>query len=126
MEDHGNSGSGERETVRLDEVLKQYDVGTGRELSPTKIGYHLALFVLLYIGIVTAVLLAGYFFNSPTLPDPDKCDPGMLENYEKLSSTAIDRTLKLFDQLIHKSILPIFSAILGYIFGIRGMEKDAS
>jgi len=43
-----------------------------------------------------------------------------------MSDVAINRTLKLFDQMVHKSFLPVFTAVLGYIFGVRGTEKGDS
>lgn len=59
----------EVERITLDDVLSQGPVPSVREVPPlTKIGYKLALYFLLYLSVVTAVLLAEYLMNAPTLP----------------------------------------------------------
>ncbi|MDP8240524.1 MAG: hypothetical protein P9X24_15640 [Candidatus Hatepunaea meridiana] len=94
----------------------------------TKIGFYLAIIVFVYITAVTGVLLTDYFNNSPQIPSICASDTtgifiSAIDGYERLSEITTNRSLKLFDQLIHKTILPVLTSILGYIFGIRGFEK---
>ena len=42
-----------------------------------------------------------------------------LDNYKALNAEAISRANSLFDLFATKTLLPIFTAILGYIFGSR-------
>jgi len=95
-------------------------------LTVTKIGYRLAIFLMIYLALVTGILLTDYLVQSPSMPGLADVGSTTLENYQKLSKMATDRTLRLFDQLVYKSFLPVFTAILGYIFGIRGVEKEDS
>ncbi|WP_218079440.1 hypothetical protein [Anthocerotibacter panamensis] len=39
--------------------------------------------------------------------------------YERLNKIAMDRATQLFQTYVSASLLPIFTAILGYIFGAR-------
>lgn len=115
----------EVERITLDEVLSQGPVPQVRELPPlTRIGYKLAVFLLLYLSVVTAVLLAEYFFHAPALPAGVSLDEGQLNQFRELSQIATDRTLKLLDALVLKGFLPVLTAVLGYIFGTRGADKE--
>ena len=41
----------------------------------------------------------------------------LIENYKVLRETAADGATKLFDLIVVKALLPVFTLILGYIFG---------
>lgn len=111
--------------ITLDQVLQETSVPAAKEVGPlTRIGYKLALFLLLYLSIVTAILLAEYFYNAPSLPKNVPLDAAQLGQYQQLSQIATDRTLKLLDALVLKGFLPVFTAILGYIFGTHGADRD--
>ena len=113
------------ERITLDDVLSLGPVPHVREVPPlTRIGYKLALFLLLYLAVVTAVLLAEYLFHAPTLPAGVSFDEGQLNQFQQLSQIATDRTLKLLDALVLKGFLPVLTAVLGYIFGTRGADKE--
>ena len=60
------------------------------------------------------------------MPDVQELKSTTLENYERLSKMASTRTLNLFDHMVVKSFLPVLTAILGYIFGTHGVEKEES
>ncbi len=118
----------EKDQIRIH--LAEKKEGTARQLNPlSKVGFWLAMIVLSYIFVVTFALLYNYFTNIPETPqlvlgDSTSTNSILIDGYERLSDISTDRSLKLFDQLIHKTILPVLTAILGYIFGIRGIEKQ--
>ena len=114
------------ERLNLDEVANLEKIQSGRVLSPTKIGYYLALFLLIYLSLVTGFIIVDYLRHQPSLPTPTNLTPEMIKNYEALSKLALDRALSLFEKFVQTSFLPVLTAILGYIFGIRGMEKQDS
>ena len=70
----------------------------------------------------------GYLnsIRAPSLPAAASLDPTKVADYQQLSQICTERTIKLFDHLVVKSFLPVFTAVLGYIFGTRGVEKDNS
>jgi hypothetical protein len=43
----------------------------------------------------------------------------LLKNYTAVHGLAVDRATKLFDLVVVKALLPVFTTILGYIFGSR-------
>jgi hypothetical protein len=111
--------------ITLAQVLQETSVPAAKEVSPlTRIGYKLALFLLLYLSVVTAILLAEYFLNAPSLPKNASLDAAQLGQYQQLSQIATERTVKLLDALVLKGFLPVFTAILGYIFGSNGADRD--
>lgn len=110
------------EKVSLDEVLRADTslLTGGRELGPlARVGYKLALFILAFLSLVTAVLLYDYLRNSPSLPTGAPLDQAQLTLYQQFSQASLDRTLKLLDAIVLKGFLPVFTAVLGYIFGTR-------
>jgi len=118
----------EKDQIQISHIEKGAD--TLPQLNPlSKIGFWLAVIVFSYIAVVTIALLIDYFFHIPEIPilvsaDSTGFNNSVIEGYKKLSEISTDRSLKLFDQLIHKTILPVLTSILGYIFGIRGVERQ--
>ena len=94
------------------------------KLTTTKVGYHLAIFVLIYIAVVTIAILFNYFRHTPSLPAVSGLDSALLGNYGQLSNAARDQAVELFDTFVHKSMIPVLTAILGYIFGVRGSDGE--
>ncbi len=72
----------------------------------------------------------------PALTDPAKAkeiiantqalNQAALDNYKALNAEAISRVTSLFDLLATKTLLPIFTAVLGYIFGSRAAAAAAN
>lgn len=118
-----NPDEKERETVYLDDILNSANISPGKEMTTHAIGYRLAIFVLIYISVVTAILMVNFLLKNPSLPDLSTCTPDALANYQAIRTLNAEQTYTLFEKLVQNSILPIFSAILGYIFGTRGIEK---
>ena len=94
------------------------------ELPPfARIGYNLAKFLLLYLAVVTAFLLFEYFVHAPSSPSGTSLDETSLALYKQLSQISLDRTVKLF-QIMVVTVLPVLTAVLGYIFGTREVDRS--
>jgi len=116
---------GRIESLTLDDVMREAPVPSAREVGPlTRIGYNLAKWILLYLAIVTGILLLDYLFHAPSMPGGDALSESQLQQYQQLSQIATDRTVQLLDALVLKGFLPVFTAVLGYIFGTRGVDKE--
>lgn len=123
MGNQGTENEPTRERIGLGELVRESHVEGGREISLTRIGFILAVLLFGYMFLVSAVLLADYLWNAPPLPTPGSLDVAKLQEYRQVSEMCLDRTLKLLDSLVLKGFLPVFTAVLGYIFGTRGIER---
>jgi hypothetical protein len=109
--------------------------GSGREVTPLqRVGYQLALFVFFYI-VGASILIFWVSFRCmqiPAFPAP----PANLADaehykqlvdaykvsadvYQALAKEQVERATHLFQLVVASTILPAFTAILGYIFGSR-------
>jgi len=141
-----------RETVPINQVYREAEIGAQgavsdlERLTPTQqAGLWLAAGVgLTIIGVL--VFTAVVWFQTapapptllplPAITDPAKAKEALasyqalnqaaLENYKALNAEAISRVTSLFDLLATKTLLPIFTAILGYIFGSRAAAAAAN
>lgn len=90
-------------------------------------GYRLALMVGSLMAVVTILLIIQWWISAPStrIPsnfsaeDADKAK-ALAENLKMMSETSVDRSIKLFDSIVGKVLLPVFTSLLGYIFGTRG------
>ncbi len=79
-------------------------------------------------AIVILALVAKWICYAPKLPiiqlgaDPASVK-AMLENYRTLQQIALEPFTTLFDSTVVKVLLPVFTSILGYIFGSRADNK---
>ncbi|HWF09119.1 MAG TPA: hypothetical protein VG297_11690 [Bryobacteraceae bacterium] len=116
----------EEQKFSADEVLR--DAGAdgpvrgGTFLQRT--GLTLAAYVGALAGIVVIALVAKWMFYAPALPTiPSDTDPAatkiILENYKTLQQATLEPFTSLFDSIVVKVLLPVFTSILGYIFGTR-------
>ena len=123
---NANSGNEiEIKEMTTDDVAQARAVPKDTELPAlTKVGYKLALFLLIYLSVVSAILLVEYLWNAPSFPDVATLDDTKLKHYEQLSQITTDRTVKLLDTLVLKGFLPVLTAVLGYIFGTHGADKE--
>jgi hypothetical protein len=82
-------------------------------------------------AVVILALVGKWVFYAPRLPvlQPG-ADPAtvkaMLENYKTLQQIALEPFTTLFDSIVVKVLLPVFTSILGYIFGSRSEKKSES
>jgi len=80
-------------------------------------------------AVVILALVGKWVFYAPKLPvlqpgaDPTAVK-AMLENYKTLQQIALEPLTTLFDSIVVKVLLPVFTSILGYIFGSRSDRKS--
>jgi hypothetical protein len=80
-------------------------------------------------AVVTLLLVGRWVFYAPPVPvlQPG-ADPAtvkaMLENYKSLQQIALEPFTTLFDSIVVKVLLPVFTSILGYIFGSRAEKRS--
>jgi len=111
------------------------DEGSGKEVTPLqKVGYKLALFVLGYIFVASiAIFIVSFWLvQLPPVPTPPSIS-GDAEHYkqfvdaykqstdvyQQMAKSQVDRAIQLFQLVVASTILPAFTAILGYIFGSK-------
>jgi hypothetical protein len=120
----------EPDIVSSSEVLRIG--GAGKEVTGgtflQKTGLLLATAVGTLASIVTVSLVIGWVWSAPRAPAiPVGMDPAqariLIENYKLLQQAALEPFLSLFDSIVVKVLLPVFTGILGYIFGSRGNES---
>jgi hypothetical protein len=99
-----------------------------------KVGYQLALFVLAYIFLASVAIFLVSFrsFSLPPFPAPP-ANVGNADQYKQLvdsykasadvyqqmAKAQVERATQLFQLVVASTILPAFTAILGYIFGSK-------
>ncbi len=87
-------------------------------------GLILAAFVGATGAIVTLALVGKWVLYAPQVPIiPPTADQAgvkaILDNYKTLQQIALEPFTTMFDSIVVKVILPVFTSILGYIFGSR-------
>jgi hypothetical protein len=87
-------------------------------------GLLLAAFVGALGGIVILALVGRWVAVAPVAPTiPAGADPAtvkaILENYRTLQQISVEPVTTLLDSIVVKVLLPVFTSILGYIFGSR-------
>lgn len=130
----------EREQVQPGEIVQEA-LGTGASelagvrLAPLqRVGLWLALAFFAYILIATGTIFFVSFrcVQLPPFPTPpiNSGDPAQYkalvdsykqsaEVYQQLAKVQVERATQLFQLVVASTILPVFSAILGYIFGSK-------
>jgi hypothetical protein len=115
------------------EVYKDVGKIAVREvLTPTQqAGMILASWSGIIIAVLVLIILIHFVYAMAHLPNdplygnkaPPATSPSDLEplvNYYKaVNDLAVDRSIKIFDTVITKTLLPVFTLILGYIFGTK-------
>lgn len=102
-----------------------------QKLGPTqRAGFRLAVKVGTLIGVVTILVVVQWWRSAPWtgvppgFSDMKSADAkAIAENLKILSDASVDRSLKLFDDIVGRVLLPVFTSILGYIFGTRGGDS---
>jgi len=94
-------------------------------------GLILATFVGTTGALVIFALVAKWVFYAPQPPViPPGADPATiktaLDNYRTLQQIALDPFTTLFDSIVVKVLLPVFTSILGYIFGSASHKSENS
>ena len=82
--------------------------------------------------LIILILIISWVFAVPHGPPsvPAGIDgnsvKAILDNYKALQDAALQPYTTLFDSIIVKVLLPVFTSILGYIFGTRAGDKNNS
>jgi uncharacterized protein (DUF39 family) len=83
------------------------------------------------IAIVTISLVVFLYIHYPDMPRPVTAKAGAeaaaqytIEEYKQLSDIAVKSAQDLFQTIVAQVMIPVFTAILGYIFGRGGKEDE--
>lgn len=119
------------ETVSSDEVLREagaeHPVTEGTFLQKT--GLLLAAGVGALATVVTLALVIKWICYAPAIPgipadlDREKARV-LIENYKQLQQVTLEPFTTMFDSIVVKVLLPIFTSILGYIFGSQNGKRS--
>jgi hypothetical protein len=84
-------------------------------------------------AVVTLAILVRWIWmswgiSSPVLSSSLKAEDAdsLVKNYKLLQDQAFQSASQIFDAIVVKALLPVFTSILGYIFGARTAEHNAS
>ena len=121
-----NSKKPQKETLHLNKVVEVEKIRANRKFHITTVGFYLALCVLGYLSVVTIVIFVDYFVHAPNKPSPANLTAEALANYQTLAQISLQRITDLFDLMVAKTMIPVLTAILGYIFGVRESSKRAT
>jgi hypothetical protein len=111
------------EKVSPSEILGDSETGIKFPLSTTqRTGLYLAAGVGGLIVLVTVSLMIFLWRDYPSLPpavgtNPTPAQSASLENYKALADLTIKNTREIFQTVVTQAPIPIFAAIVGYIFG---------
>lgn len=127
----------------LDEQVSRAEAGAGREVAKAlgqeldplqKVGFRLALTFFGYILLASIAIFFVSFrcFQLPAFPTApsNSGDPEQYKRlvdaykqssdiYQQMAKLQVERATQLFQLVVASTILPVFSAILGYIFGSK-------
>lgn len=96
---------------------------TVNELSATQqAGMYLAKGVGALIVAVTLIAVINYVWfapSMPTLPEDATAAKAVIENHRALSDAYVTQSSRIFELIVASALLPVFTAILGYIFGTQ-------
>jgi hypothetical protein len=112
-----------KEVVQAEEVLASGGKTSVRVTFVQRAGLWLAAGVGALIAVVTLGVLVFVYMHYPTIPPIDALknagtDPKVaIEQYKELSQIAIKNGQDLFQTIVSQALLPVLTAILGYIFG---------
>jgi hypothetical protein len=123
--------------ISASDILKEVPPLGGFAEEPTplqKVGYKLARFVFLYIVVASIVIFVVSFrcMQLPAFPAPPTSSADAdhykelvdtykisADVYQELAKAQVERATHLFQLVVASTILPAFTAILGYIFGSK-------
>ena len=91
-------------------------------------GFVLAICVGTLGAVVILTLLVGCLYSlphPPVIPPNSNSDvaKSILGNYGDLQKAALEPFTTLLDSIVVKILLPVFTSILGYIFGTQANDR---
>jgi hypothetical protein len=124
----------EKPEVQPDEIMRRADIRITQLEPLQRVGLWLALAFFLYIIIASATIFYVSFrcVQLPFFPAPPATSADVehykalvdaykqsSDSYQQLAKAQVERATTLFQLVVASTILPVFSAILGYIFGSK-------
>jgi hypothetical protein len=94
--------------------------------SASRAGWTVAIFLFSYLGLVLVWMITDYFIHCPRLPDIATAELETIDAYQNLQDLAVERVFKFFDLLVWKSFLPVLTAVIGYLFGVKSSERSST
>ncbi len=100
-----------------------------KEPSLTSRGMKLLLGVGTLAVLLTVLIVVRWMQISPATPgvsaNTTAADTAsIIKNYKDLSDIALDSATRMFDIFVVKALLPVFTTILGYVFGTRNASGE--
>ena len=121
--------------VQPDDILNETRTNGANALvsaPPTftqKAGMRLAAGVGIVGGLIIFLIVGDWMLHRPALPilpaDPEKASQ-IIKNYKDLVDAYNTRSIAFYDAVVTKTLLPVFTAILGYIFGAKSADNAAA
>ena len=107
-----------KETIPADEVMAQvHDIKVQPVPFVQKAGLRLAMAVGILIAAVTGSVVYFLISHYPDAPTVEMLkDKHAIEQYKILSAISVKSAQDLFQTIVTQALLPVFTAILGYIF----------
>lgn len=93
------------------------------------VGVRLAIGVGGFAALVVLILLVYWAFSAPSIgiasasADPDKLRQ-LIEIQKQARDAHLQAVTQLFDSIVIKCLLPLFTTILGYIFGSHTAKRS--
>jgi hypothetical protein len=105
-------------------AISEDQVGLTSDVPPTFLERWGVVFLAIaggWILVVGLVLLTYYLCNLPALPNTTGLAPDQIQSalatHKQLSDEWRDELVSIFDLLVTKTVLPIVTLLLGYLFG---------
>ena len=127
-----SGGSSAKQVIAPEEVMAEvHDIKVQPVPFVQRAGLKLATAVGIVIAIVTlsaVYLLISHHPDAPTLgmlkdyPDNKQA----IEQYKELSAIAVKSAQDLFQTIVTQALLPVFTALLGYIFAKSGSGSSGA
>ena len=79
-------------------------------------------------GLIAVVIIGvGIFWatHTPTAP-PVTADPLHIEAFTQMTAAVADKATSIFDSVVVRALLPVFTTLLGYIFGSQTASQGRS
>ena len=122
MSDTGTTKTHPEEVTAAQILEKVGKVGPGTWTQER--GLHLAIGVGVVAFIIVLVILVNWVLMRPSVPNLSPTltaeqAQSAVNNYKALSVEARDTAVQLFDAFVIRALLPVFTSILGFIFGVQ-------
>lgn len=113
-----------KEIIQADTVLQSVGHVSVHPTFVQRAGIQLAGGVGLIIAIVTVTLVGFFCWHYPPMPQLNASDDSakLIEQYKQLAEVATTSGQTIFQTIVTQALLPVFTAILGYIFAKSGKE----